>query len=184
LSQNVSTVPTAPLNPRAGRAGAARCLGIACTDQTYHLDFTVWSEQNGCAAADLVPGSGRRIWGVLYDVPDVLIRRETAGGRRSMDEIEAEGEHYRRTRIALRDPLDAPIEAITYLVLQPVPELRTSAEYVGHILRGLRENSIPLEYVEYVERRVLANNPELAGAVAALGHPPSPALVPSMDAVT
>lgn len=168
LFQYGSNTSIARLNSEARLAGAAQRLGIAHTETEYEFDFTVWSEENGCAAADLVPGGGRRIWGVLYDVPDPLIRRETAGGRRSMDAIECEGKHYRRTTIPLRDPAGETLEAITYLVLDPVWGLPTSTDYVNHVLRGLHENRVPADYLAYVESRIVANNPALSGELQQL----------------
>jgi len=41
--------------------GDAKPVGIAYTKDDYELDFTVWSNGNQCAAADIVPGSGRKI---------------------------------------------------------------------------------------------------------------------------
>jgi hypothetical protein len=73
------------LNANDRLCGDARPVGIAHTQDYYELDFTVWSKKNKCAAADIVPGSGRKIWGVLYEIPDYLIRRETSGKRKSLD---------------------------------------------------------------------------------------------------
>lgn len=158
-----SNTCTARLNSPGRLNGAARRIGLACTLEDREFDFTVWSRQNGCAAADLLPGGGRRIWGVLYEVPDPLIRRETAGGRISLDAVEREGLNYRRTRIAiaLRDGTEVSGGALTYVVRRPVAGLRTSAEYVGHILRGLRHARVPDDYLAYLKRRILANNPAL-----------------------
>ena len=62
------------------------------------------STKRGCAAADIVRKHGGKVWGVLYDVPDYLINRETAKarGRRSFDEIEGEGKNYNRETIKVR----------------------------------------------------------------------------------
>jgi hypothetical protein len=51
-----------------------------------------------------VAGHGRKIWGVIYDIPDYLIPRKTADAKRrkSLDEIEGEGKNYKRVKTKLR----------------------------------------------------------------------------------
>lgn len=51
--------------------------------------------------------------------------------------------------------------AITYTVKEKQINLRTSLDYVRQIIKGLRENNAPDEYVAYVKTRVIANNPDL-----------------------
>jgi hypothetical protein len=141
--------------------GDARLVDVVRTREAFELDFTVWSEGNGCAAADIVSGRGRSLWGVLYEVPDFLVATETAGGRRSFDEIECE---YVRRSITVVSGDGAPVEteALTYMVEHKRHDLRTGAHYVSHILTGLREREVPAEYLDYVQRRIIANNPDLA----------------------
>jgi|SRR5437867_167850 len=136
--------------------------GLVCTEDSFELDFDVWSTCNDCAAADIRSGRGRPIWGVLYDVPDYLISRETAGSRRSLDAIE--GSKYGRRPIRIRWPNGTPVagDVITYTVLSPEYGLRTSVEYASHIIAGLKEHDAPNEYLAYVKERVIANNPDLA----------------------
>ena len=144
--------------------GDARLVDVVRTREPFELDFTVWSEANQCAAADIVPGRERSVWGVLYEVPDYLIRRETAGGRRSFDAIENEGVEYERRSIVVVSADGAPVEteAMTYMVRDKRDDLRTGLEYVTHILTGLREREVPADYLDYVRGRIVANNPALA----------------------
>jgi hypothetical protein len=148
--------------------GDARSLGAVCTDEDFELDFTVSSVQNQCAAGDIVPGCGRKIWGVLYEIPDYLIRRETAGDRRSLDAIE--GSKYERRIIAVRNPDGTPVagEVITYVVRDRESGIQTSLDYCRHIIEGLREHNVPDEYIEYVKARMIVNNPGLQIDVHAL----------------
>jgi len=152
--------------------GDARQIGIAYTEDDYELDFTVWSDGNHCAAADIVRGSGRKIWGVLYEVPTYLITRKTSRSRdrKSLDEIEGEGTKYRRTPIMLRCPNGSPItvEVITYVVKDRKSGLQTSSEYACHIITGLRKHRVPDEYISYVKARIIANNPSLKDSIAML----------------
>ena len=148
--------------------GEARVVGLAQTLEPFALDFTVWSRQNGCAAADIVPGSGRTVWGVLYRIPAHLIERHTAGDRRSLDAIESEGSNYVRVPIDLRLADGGRVEgaAITYVVRQRSEGLVTSFEYARHILEGLREHDAPADYLEYVKQRVIGNNAALEAEIA------------------
>ncbi len=34
----------------------------------FQLAFDVWSTGRGCAASDIVPSPGSKVWGVVYDV--------------------------------------------------------------------------------------------------------------------
>jgi len=59
-------------------------------------------------------------------------------------------------------------EVITYTVLNPEPGRRTSIEYASYIIAGLREHDAPDEYLAYVKKRVIANNPNLAAQMRCL----------------
>ncbi len=156
------------LNSKDRLKGDATPFGAFQTEDTYSLEFTVWSTSNNCAAANIAPNPDRQIWGAVYDVPDHLMSRDTAGDRRSMDAIE--GKLYRRERINVLDPSGRlggrPV--VTYVVTQPTTGLKTSLEYVGHILCGLWALDAPADYVTYVTEHAVANNPDLAGGIAAL----------------
>lgn len=151
------------LNSSDRLQGDAKPVGIACTKDDFELYFNVWSTRNQCAAADIVPGFGRKIWGVLYEIPDHLIRRDTAGNRKSLDAIEGEGTNYQRMTISLKYPNDLPVkpDAVTYVVKDRKKGLQTSLLYVRHIIVGLREQKVPEEYIEYVKMRIVMNNPSL-----------------------
>jgi hypothetical protein len=165
-----SNTSTARLNGKARLQGAASSLGLALTRDDYELSFSYWSADNGCAAADLTPGRGRQIYGVVYEIPEEWIYREKGGDRVTLDEIEGESTAYRRASIEvfLFELPEKAVSAITYLVKNPQQDLLTDIHYVEHIVRGLREHDAPPEYVEYVKERALASNPELAAALQAL----------------
>jgi hypothetical protein len=165
-----SNTSSARLNGGDRLEGEAGSLGLALTRGSYDLGFTYWSSRINCAAADLTPGEGRRIYGVVYEIPKERIYRERGGGRMTLDEIMVESTAYRRTTIEvfLVELPEKPVTAITYLVKNPQRGLRTDLHYVEHIFRGLREHEAPEEYVEYVKQRTVASNPELAAAVADL----------------
>lgn len=149
------------LNATNRLRGDATSLGLALTCESFHFDFTVWSETNKCAAADIVLGNGEKIWGVLYEIPNYLISRDTAGNRKSLDAIE--GPKYQRQEIQVckATDLETPLTVLTYTVINKQTGFRTSYEYVTHILTGLHEHQAPTKYIEYVMSCIVRNNPTL-----------------------
>jgi hypothetical protein len=162
-----SNTSTSRFNAENRLRGDARSLGAVYTEEDFELDFDVWSNGNKCAAADIISGRGRKVWGVLYEIPDYLIERETSGERRSLDAIE--GGRYERRKIALRHPNGSPVnkESITYVVRENErqTDIQTSLDYCRHIITGLREHNVPNEYIEYAKARMIANNPSLRGGL-------------------
>ena len=163
-----SNTSTTRLNSDERLRGDARDLGLVCTEMPFELEFDVWSTGNACATADIREGSGRPICGVLYAVPDYLICQETSGPRKSLDAIE--GELYERRSIRVRRSATTPVagDVITYTVRNPENALRTSIEYVSHIICGLKAHGAPDEYLAYVKERVIANNHDIAVEVGTL----------------
>jgi len=156
-----SNMSTSRLNNSDRLCGDAKPIGIARTQESYELAFTVWSESNNCAAADIVPRNGRNIWGVLYQIPNHLISRKTAGKRKSLDAIEREGVNYLRTEISLLTPEGNQLSAITYIGKNRKADIKTSLAYVKHIMNGIREHELPQEYRQYVLSQISKNNGEL-----------------------
>lgn len=150
--------------------GDANSLDAVYTAENFELDFNVFSSGNNCAAADIISGRGRKIWGVLYEIPDYLIRRETSGERRSLDAIEGEGGNYERQIIEVKHADGTPVEGevITYVVRDKREGLQTNLDYCRHIIEGLREHNAPDEYIEYVKGRMIANDSSLQNEVNAL----------------
>lgn len=159
-----SNMSVARLNHMERLDGNAKPIAIATTAEPFELAFTVWSKTNSCAAADIIPSkAGRNIYGVVYDIPDFLLSRESAKkqNRKSLDAIEGEGTNYIRKTIQLIKIDGTQLRAITYVVKEPSTDLKTSMAYVEHILDGLKEHAIPDEYCRYVISRIIQNNPEL-----------------------
>ena len=153
------------INGQGRLRGDARFVGIAETVDDFELAFDVQSTKRYCAAADIVRGTGSKVWGVLYEVPDYLIGRETAKayGRKSLDAIEGEGRIYRREPIFVRRLDGEVVPALTYTVINPQPGLKTNINYVRHIVCGLRAHEgIPSEYIDKVKAIAAANNPDIA----------------------
>jgi len=165
-----SNMSVARLNGAYRLAGDAKPVYVARTTEPFDLMFTVWSKSNNCAAADLVSGStGRNIYGVVYEIPEFLLSRDTAKqrNRKSLDAIEGEGTNYVRTMIDLTKNDGSTIRAITYVVKARKTGIKTSLAYVRHILLGLKEHGIPGEYCQYVRSKIVENNHELENGLLA-----------------
>ena len=161
-----SNCNAARLNDAERLAGAAIERGRAETIDEYDIVFDVWSQKNGCAASDLIlmPGTGRHAWGALYDVPDDRLRGNRADGVKTLEQIE--GPRYQERTIRVRDPENKEIEAVTFLV-RPADRrsnLWTSVDYVRHIVKGLRLNDAPEEYVQHVIDVAIETNRQSATA--------------------
>lgn len=162
-----SNCSTARLNGKDRLDGAAIPIGITQTVEDYALAFDVVSDINKCAASDIVKTPGKKVWGVLFDVPDDRISRETSPkGKKSFDAIEAD--RYRRHWIQVRRPNGSVVTALTYVVKCPEQGLQTNLDYVRHIVVGLREHGVPDDYIREVKAIAAANNPAIAEEVGRL----------------
>jgi gamma-glutamylcyclotransferase len=160
----------AQINGKDRLKSDARFIGIAETVDDYELAFDVFSKGRHCAAADIVRKPGGKVWGALYEIPEYLIGRATAGAhdRKSLDAIEGEGTNYERREISVRKPDGQIVTALTYTVRNPLPDLRTDIDYVRFIIAGLRERGIPQGYIDKVKAIATANNPAIATSVERL----------------
>jgi hypothetical protein len=156
-----SNTSSSRLNSQERLRGDAVSLGLAYTVGQFDLGFTVWSETNNCAAADLVPARGKKAWGVLYEIPDDLLSKHTTGKRRSLDAIEGSCYRRRKIRVYKADTPDSPMTVWTYTVKDRKKGLKTSRDYGSHILAGLYEHQAPQDYIEHVKARIIKNNPDL-----------------------
>lgn len=148
--------------------GDAQFVGIAQTVDDFKLSFDVWSNGRKCAAANIIPYPGNKVWGALYEIPEYLIDRDSAKAydRRPLDAIE--GKKYRRENIRVRRADGQLVTAVTYLVIDREPGLKTSLEYVGHVVAGLKERGVPDTYIALVKQSAADNNPAIAASLHAL----------------
>ncbi|SRR5712691_1116476 len=137
-----SNISASRLNAADRLNGGAKPVSLARTVANWLLAFEVWSATNKCAAANLRLGGTSPVWGRLYEIPDYLIDRNLAKrrNRKSLDQVEGEGKSYVRARIeVLPVGNKEPVQPMTYLAKTPRTGIRTSQEYVEHILVGLAE---------------------------------------------
>ena len=156
------------MNSRERLRGDAKFVGIAETVEEFELAFDVQSTKRRCAASDIVRKAGGKVWGVLYEVPDYLITRETAKAcdRISFDGIE--GKNYKRETIKVCRSDGEVLSALTYTVRCPTPGLKTNIDYVRHIVQGLREHGVSDEYIAKVKAIASANNQNISAEVEKL----------------
>ena len=163
-----SNMLTSRLNGPSRLDGAAVPLALARTVESFDLAFTRMSTRQGYAVADLVPGS-RQVYGVLYDIPDSRVYRNETSNVVTLDEIEGEGQAYRRKPIEVqRLDTGRVIESLTYFVIRRTQGLRTSPGYVEYIIAGLREHGAPADYLEYVKARAIRSVPDAATIIAGM----------------
>jgi cation transport regulator ChaC len=157
------------INGQERLRGDAKCVGIGRVDG-FQLAFDVWSTNRGCAASDIIEKAGEVVWGVLYEIPDYLISRETEKrkSRKSLDAIEGEGNNYERRTINVCRTNGDIVTALTYTVRSPRAGLKTNITYVRHIVSGLRERGIGDDYIGSVKAIATTNNPEIAAEIALL----------------
>lgn len=136
------------------------------TSNKYNFDFTVWSRTNQCAAADIIDGEETQIFGVLYNIPDEKVYKGLCRpDSKCLDQIEGEGSNYQRIKIEVEDLNGKRIdkEVLTYVVNNEKRDftVKTSSEYVSHIILGLENVNAPNDYVNYVKGKAKLNNQKL-----------------------
>jgi hypothetical protein len=149
------------LNGQDRLAGAARVVGHAQTVDDYELQFSVYSSKGKCAAANLVakPGAMSKVWGVLYELPEnrVFGKGNEESGRTLQD---IEGGLYSPIKIQVVCDGGQVKEAVTFIA-KSVAGLKTSIDYVSHIVSGLKKFTVPDDYITTVKHIAIANNPEI-----------------------
>jgi gamma-glutamylcyclotransferase (GGCT)/AIG2-like uncharacterized protein YtfP len=129
------------------RCSSARFLFIARLDG-FRLDFTRFSTNNSCGAADIVHDPPASVWGVVYHINDeqslALDKAEGVGvGAYKYFTVDVHPEGDRAQRI----------KALTYVVVnkedaRPKP----SAAYKELIVAGAMHWKLPADYIEQLKR--------------------------------
>jgi cation transport regulator ChaC len=145
-----SNVMRGRINGPSRLNGHAEDRGAACTVDDYDIAFDVWSQTNGCAAADLIHAPGRKAWGVLYEMADEYVRKLRV----------IEGKRYKETTIRVRNGEHQEVDAVTFVVCDTERRagIATSAAYVSWIVYGLRDHGVPEDYVAHVVAIAIQTN--------------------------
>jgi hypothetical protein len=134
--------------------GHARVIGAAQTAENWKIAFNVYSHGNHCAASDMISTSvsGGKAWGVLYEIPDEFIRGKRTDGQKTLKSIE--GRSYEEKPILVCDRngniIDEPVTTFLVIPAERRLGLWTNAKYVGYIVKGLRAQVVPENYVQQV----------------------------------
>lgn len=169
IFQYGSNLSSQRLNSPERLQGQARVVDIAHTVTGWRFGFPVWGGINDCAAAGILPGGDKPVWGVIYEIPDTWV---VHGDGVSLDRIENEGVDYDRGPIDLQltDGREPPAPVHTYHPRDPRHDRITQWHYVEHILAGVDEHGLPEYYRRRLERAIIDNNPSLAKRLAVSGR--------------
>lgn len=118
-----------------------RYLGVAELPE-HRLAFSRRSLRTRTGVADVLPTSGRSVWGALYQLDDDELA--------AIDRKEGNGWAYERRPVSVRvDGGMRELEAIAYAVITPEAlEVEPSPAYLDALLRAARERGLPDAYVE------------------------------------
>jgi len=134
------------------RCQSAKYIGHACL-KGYRLDFTRFSNERGCAVADVVEEEGSEVWGVIYEIREEdckeLDRYEDYRPGRAKKE-----NAYNREIIEVFENCDPgrPRKVSIYIANKQTNPGHPSKEYLDHILKGARHFDLPGSYIEMLDR--------------------------------
>ena len=116
-------------------------------DFELRFDLPVGPGERG--VANLAPRPGDHVWGALYQLTHADAER--------LDRTEGVGKGiYRRLAVEVQTSEGAEIAAFTYRSEISRPERKPSRRYLGLLIAGARELSLPAEYVERLRSWPLA----------------------------
>jgi len=140
--------------------GAAEVIDKARTVEEYDIVFDVYNESNKCAGVNITLTEGRKVWGVVYKIPDELLKdRDDINGQITLPQIK--GKRYYKKNILVEKSSGEIIKAVTFPAREPYrysTAIATTSEYLYWIIAGLKEHKVPPEYIEHVREKAIENN--------------------------
>lgn len=120
-----------PLEWRAGRVFG------------YRLRFNLDGRPHGKSApANLEPGPGSEVWGVLYRLT-----------RQQLLQLDAtEGSHYRHVELDGEDRDGGPLRAIAYIATGHATDGRPSLRYITLLREGARAHGLPDHWLRFLDQ--------------------------------
>ena len=143
-------------------ASTARFIGLAIKKE-YRLAFT-HTNKDGVGVSDIVESSSDDyVIGCLYEIPKEKMPK--------LDRIEgANSGAYRRISDSIVERLDVSLkmtgekmQVTTYVVVNKEHRPRTNSDYANHILKGIREHKMGVDYFIKTRNIILDNNPNIEG---------------------
>lgn len=157
------------LNSHQRLKGAAKFVGLAIR-RGYKLAFT-HTNRDGVGVSDIVEsGADDYVIGCLYNIPE--------GKMPELDRIEGVGSRaYKRIDDFLVTRLDAALNetsekmrVTTYVVVHKEENPSINSEYANHILEGIREHNMGVEYFNKIKEIILRNNPNIQENLVCYAH--------------
>lgn len=122
-----------------------RFIGVARLDD-HRIAFTRRSVRTGAGVADVVPGRGQAVWGVLYELDP--------GGLQALDRKEGNGWAYERQRHRVHLLADeSEHDAIIYTVLhKESQEVPPSPAYLKQLITAATRRGLPERHIATLTR--------------------------------
>lgn len=131
------------------RCPSAEFAGIAVL-RDRNLAFTRMSRGRGCGVADVVRAPGNKVWGALYEVPDIDI--EALDGCEGYKAGRAWNHYWRREHeVFVGDDDSQRTLALVYLATAEANAPLPNRAYVGQLLAGARHWNLPADYIARLE---------------------------------
>ena len=93
------------------------------------------------------------VFGVVFDIAEE--------DKSKLDNIEGLGQGYEQKEVTVITSLGTTISAMTYYATRKDSNLRPYHWYKFHVLTGARENKLPKEYIEKINRVVSIDDPKM-----------------------
>jgi len=126
------------------RVSSAKKVDVGILEK-HELKFHKISKKDGSAKCDAYETGNpeHKLYGVVFHISEQE--------KPELDRKEGLGYGYKQkdVKILLND--GTTIEAFTYYATNINPELKPFDWYKEHVLRGARENKLPLEYIRRIE---------------------------------
>ena len=140
--------------------GAAETLGKAQTVEKYDIIFDVYNESYKCGGVNITLSPEKKVWGVLYKIPDELLKdKDESNARPTLPQIT--GRRYYKKNILVEQEDGKIIKAITFAAQERYRYSRgvaTTSDYLYWIIAGLKEHEIEEEYIEHVREVAILSN--------------------------
>jgi gamma-glutamylcyclotransferase len=122
------------------RVPTARAIGIGFVEGRRLAFHKLGVDGSGKCDIPESDDPSNRVYGVLYEILE--------SDWMSLDRAEGEGTHYHRVRMMVSRPNQSGVEAYVYVADpgQIRADLKPTAEYRQHVLDGVREHSVPVNW--------------------------------------
>jgi len=126
------------------RVPSAKKVDVGILEK-HVLKFHKISNKDGSAKCDACEtgNPGHKLYGVVFHIPEEE--------KTELDAIEGLGYGYEQKDVTVLLNNGVIIEAYTYYATNINPILKPLDWYKEHVLRGARENELPVEYIRRIE---------------------------------